>query len=172
MKVEIEKKRYLLGNVYGPNKDDPEFFYQFLARVQAYTADYLLLGGDFNTVLDYTVDRSNMLKHGNNGAAEYINSCIEMTELIDIWRELYPDRHGYTWHRRNPYYLHERLDFFLISDSLQQMVENIEIIPGLRSDHSLVKLTVAIQAFERGPGFWKFNTMLLNDSEYVEKLMD
>ena len=47
----------------------------------------------------YTVDRSNMLKHGNNGAAEYINSCIETTELIDIWRELYPDRHGYTWHR-------------------------------------------------------------------------
>ena len=86
VKVEIEKKRYLLGNVYGPNKDDPEFFYRFLARVQAYTADYLLLGGDFNTVLDYTVDQSNMLKHGNNGAAEYINSCIEMTELIDIWR--------------------------------------------------------------------------------------
>ena len=62
------------------------------------------------------------------------------------------------------------LDFFLISDSLQQMVENIEIIPGLRSDHSLVKLTVEIQAFERGPGFWKFNTMLLNDAEYVERI--
>ena len=27
VKVEIKKKRYLLGNVYGPNTDDPEFFY-------------------------------------------------------------------------------------------------------------------------------------------------
>ena len=170
VKLEIEKKRILLVNVYGPNTDDPEFFCTLFKKLQNFTMDHVIMGGDFNTVLDYTVDKSDMTKHRNSKAAEYINSCIETSELLDIWRELYPERHGFTWHKKNPNNLHERLDWFLISTELQQIVESMDIRPGLKSDHQMVTLVITLENFVRGPGFWKFNTSLLKDRDFIEKM--
>ncbi|CAG2185761.1 unnamed protein product [Mytilus edulis] len=48
-------------------------------------------------------------------------------------------------------------------------VTKTSIVPSIKSDHSLIKLTLSGENFsERGPGFWKFNSGLLTDKDYVD----
>jgi hypothetical protein len=47
-------------------------------------------------------------------------------------------------------------------------IDKCEIDIGLYTDHSIVNLEISGEnQNSRGRGFWKFNTSLLNDSEYV-----
>ena len=57
--------------------------------------------------------------------------------------------------------------------SEKNTTSSIESFP--RCDHKLVKAHVIINNFERGPGFWKFNSSLLSETEFVneaEKCID
>ena len=49
-------------------------------------------------------------------------------------------------------------------------MEHVDIMPGFRSDHSLIRLDLRFETFERGPGFWKMNTTLLENQGFVDKL--
>ena len=60
-----------------------------------------------------------------------------------------------------------RLDFFLTSDSLSSAITKADILPGYKTDHSLITLLLANNTNPRGPGFWKLNTSFLSDSEYI-----
>ena len=72
----------------------------------------LILGGDFNLVLDVRRDKSggNPVTHQN--CFEKVKYIIDSLDLIDIWRVLNPDAKRFTWRRRKPD-IHCRLDFFL-----------------------------------------------------------
>ena len=51
-------------------------------------------------------------------------------------------------------------------------MQKCEIKHAAHCDHSLVTLEFQInEKYPRGPGFWKFNSSLLEDKEYAEKLM-
>ena len=43
-----------------------------------------------------------------------------------------------------------------------------DIIPGYRSDNSILQLDILLNKFHRGKGSWKFNTNLLKDINYLE----
>ena len=49
-------------------------------------------------------------------------------------------------------------------------MNNVQIKPGYRTDHSSVELELKLSDFERGKGFWKMNNSLLKDKEYVNKV--
>ena len=65
-----------------------------------------------------------------------------------------------------------RLDFFFISKALNDNVNSCNIDNVPESDHSAITLHIKSENLSRprGPGFWKFNNPLLEDSEYVDKL--
>ncbi len=60
-----------------------------------------------------------------------------------------------------------RLDFFLVSEDIMALISKCDIIPGYRSDHSINNIILTISNEKRGRGFWKFNTSLLQDQEYI-----
>ena len=47
-------------------------------------------------------------------------------------------------------------------------VDDLEILPSYRSDHSTVVLSLEINNFVKGKGLWKFNVSLLKSKTYVE----
>ena len=96
-----------------------------------------------------------------------LESIMENADLVDFWRILNPDTKWYTWRRKNPN-IQCRLDFFLISCSLCTDILEAYILPGYKSDHSLITLTINAHVNPRGPGFWKLNTSLLSELEYVK----
>ena len=90
-------------------------------------------------------------------------------QLVDYYRIMNPNSKAYTWRKRNPL-KQGRLDYILISENLSNIVENIYIKPGYRSDHSIVVMELKFNSFVRGHGLWKFNNSLLHDTIYIEKV--
>ena len=59
--------------------------------------------------------------------------------LIDVYRTLHPDTHRYTWRRKNPL-KQARLDYFLTSNSFQDLVNKCEIGYGnFQFDHRMIR---------------------------------
>ena len=55
------------------------------------------------------------------------------------------------------------------------MIESVYIRNGYRTDHSIVHLLILeikISDTRKGGGFWKFNTSLLKDNTYVNKVKE
>ena len=65
------------------------------------------------------------------------------------------------------------LDYWLISNSLNDLVELTDIIPAIRTDHDAIYLEFGSLENERkGPSYWKMNCSLLDDEEYVNDLTE
>ena len=82
---------------------------------------------------------------------------------------MHPDEYRFIWRQRNPE-IHCRLDFFLISQGLCSHVTQADIIPGYRTDHSVITFSLTLKSNPRGPGFWKLNTSLLTEVEYINRI--
>lgn len=87
--------------------------------------------------------------------------------LVDVWRLKNPMLKQYTWSREN---VRVRLDFFLISDSLVQMIEETTIVDAFLDDHDMPLLKMQLTQNKRGRGSWKFNVSLLRNKDYVKKI--
>ena len=112
--------------------------------------------------------------NGTGGKPQVKDSCkkidnlCSLFDLIDIWRIRNPDAMRFTWRRKNPI-IQRRLDFWLISSITQEEVVNVDIIPAIRTDHSAITIHInGIEETRRGPSFWKFNSSLLEDEEYIK----
>ncbi|WP_419612192.1 hypothetical protein, partial [Thiolapillus sp.] len=93
-------------------------------------------------------------------------------DLLDIWRELNPEKRRYTWRRNTPLQ-QSRLDFFLISDLLSTYVTDVDIEAGYRTDHSMITITLTFGKLEyRNRLLWKFNNSLLKDKTFVNEIND
>ena len=61
-----------------------------------------------------------------------------------------------------------RLDFWLISNNLQDLVTTTDIIPAIKTDHAAISIEFSIsEKHVKGPGHWKMNCSLLDDEDYV-----
>ena len=166
--VTIGDKDFTLANVYGPNDDNPEFFLELINDIENLPNDNRIIGGDFNLVLDKYMDKSGgrMVTHENS--TEVLLAWMDETDLMDIWRHQHPLDKRYTWLKRNPQLIQCRLDFFLVSFGLANITEKSVISPGFKTDHSLIKIYIALVNQKRGPGFWKLNCSLLKELDYVK----
>ena len=54
---------------------------------------------------------------------------MEKLELVGVWREVYPEKRGYTWWKCNTT-KQGRLDYFLISEELLPEIHGIKIHPS------------------------------------------
>ena len=89
--------------------------------------------------------------------------------LVDIWRIRNPDNFSFTWKRHTPR-AYARLDYFLIPAGLIGVVDQIDVLPGYKSDHSLIQIILEFEHVDRGQGYWKFNNLLLKNDVFMDKL--
>ena len=92
---------------------------------------------------------------------------MQNLDLIDTWRTQNPAAKEFSWVSRKRLIKMARLDFFLVSPDIHAKVVVNKICYGYRSDHSFVSLEIEWTEVTRGKGFWKFNSSLLVDPEYV-----
>ena len=91
--------------------------------------------------------------------------CID-----DFWRIKNPNTRSFTWSKNHPF-IFCRLDYWLISDKLNDLVTQVNIQSSIKTDHSSIILELEdIKEGPRGPGFWKLNISLLARSDYVEMI--
>ena len=160
---------FRLINAYAPNTDSPEYFSEIESHIADTKMQHIILCGDLNLTLNPSLDNENY-KHINNPCARNkLLDLMEKHQLCDIYRKLNPDTKRYTWRRKNPK-KQARLDYFITTNTLTDMIKDCQIKPGYRSDHSIVELAIIICKFQQGKGVWKFNCSLLKDKDYMVKI--
>jgi len=168
--MEFLGERITLVNIYGPSDSDkPVFFLDVFEKIETIGNSYVIVGGDWNVILDPKLDARNYRSFTYRPRSRStIKEIIDTFELIDVWREIFLDKRGYTWRRFNSVQ-QSRLDYFLVSDALLSEVNDVNIVPGYRSDHSIVKLGLKLNTERtRLRQYWKFNNSLLKDKTFVD----
>ena len=148
---------YLFANIYAPNKvqEQCESFSCLDKLVETFNISVeqkIVIGGDYNVILDPDWDCS-----GGNPAkkdsVKYIQVICLNFDLVDIWRVRNPECKRFTWRKKSPI-IQRRLDYWLLSDSYQEEVENVDIIPSINSDHSAIVLHFnSIDEQKHGPSY-------------------
>lgn len=156
--------------LYGPNNDSPDF-YSSIRDVIINIDNSCILVGDFNLVLDPTKDYHNYVNVNNPRAREKVLEMMSELNLVDCWREDHIEDIKFTWLRKNPI-KQARLDFFLISNELYTIINECNIFPGYRSDHSLITLSLDLDKNIKGHSYWKFNNSLLRDNAFMNKIKE
>ncbi|MEM6816943.1 MAG: reverse transcriptase domain-containing protein, partial [Bacteroidota bacterium] len=167
--IKIDDKRLTIANIYAPNKDSPEFFENLKENITNLGNECCIIVGDWNLLLDPKIDCINYKSINNPNARNKVLDIIGDLGLVDVWREYNPEKRMFTWKRKieNGNVQMGRLDFFLVSENLLDYRVNENILPGYRSDHSIITLDLRFKNIPKGKTFWKFNNSLLKDHDYV-----
>jgi exonuclease III len=115
LELTVGEKNILLANIYGPNDDNLELFQNICSDITDMECLDMIIGGDFNLVLDTEIDKKGGTRKTHTKSAVYLKNIMQNLNLVDIWRIQHPETKQYTWRRRNPTPIHSRLDMFLVT---------------------------------------------------------
>ena len=166
---EIQGSDFVLVNTYIPNTETEQVAFlkdmsELLSTID--TRENIIWGGDFNCCFEKLDTEGGNFKPKRR-TINYLNEIMEQDDLCDIWRIQNPDKRQYTWRQKTPF-IQRRLDFYLISNSLQSIIHKTSIISSTATDHSAIKLEVlSPEQIFSGPSHWRFNVSLLDNTEYV-----
>ena len=175
LKLSFDEQSIVLVNIYAPNdaQQQLEFFSKLNQLLNEFTEEKLIIAGDFNCALSPKDKMGG--KHVTRKAPviKQIETLCASHNLRDIWRNLNPELSRFTW-RNKSLKIQCRLDYFLISEELCNLTKTCDIVLAPESDHSAISIHIQsdISAQKKGPGFWKFNTALLEDESYIAALRE
>ena len=138
-------------------------------KLCSFECAFVVFGGDFILACDVSKDKKEVVATTHLKSKDEVEAIREDFELADIWRVLNPEATRFTWTREN-LEIQCRLDFFPISLSVCPEITEADIVPGYRTDHSMITFRINTARKPRGPGYWKLNTVthLLTETQYVE----
>lgn len=170
IEVIIQDMVFTLFNLYAPNNEREQIEYYDNVNnyiMRSTNADNIIIGGDFNVHLE-NIDKKGA-NIGIKKSKQNIQQIMNNYNLIDIWREKHKSTKQYTWENATIGVM-TRLDYYLISRTLQSEVDTCVITESILTDHRMVILSLKTNSKStRGPGFWKFNNSLLIDNTYNEQ---
>jgi exodeoxyribonuclease-3 len=151
---------FILYNIYFPNGQRGQerldykldFYAMLLEQCDRLHAEgkQVVITGDFNTAhneIDLANPKQNVMNSGFLPEERaWIDKYLDHN-LVDAYRQLYPDRVEYTWwtyrvkaRERNVGW---RLDYFMVSSGLMDRVRSVQIdSKGYGSDHAPVTLEI------------------------------
>ena len=167
LKVVIQGTTYYFLNIYAPNlkKEKNSFLDELSSVISKINSQNIIIGGDFNIVSDNNLD----IIAGEAHDADLVKKMCTLRdnhELGDTWRLQNPDKKDFTWSRPTPFTA-RRLDYIFCHNTLVPYIKNSQHKVIYGSDHKLIHTTLLTNFFKRGPSYWKFNTSLLKDPDYL-----
>ena len=82
--IVADSKCLTVANIYAPNEDDPNFFHSFFDHLSSFRGEEIIIGGDFNLVLDVKKDKRGGLARTHQKALKVIQDFSEKS-----WFEWY-----------------------------------------------------------------------------------
>lgn len=155
--VKIQNVQFNLINIYAPNYEENQIhFYRSLKNIMTQNSlnaqDNILLGGDFNIILNSQKDRKSQtptqFSNMHNQIINLVKEILALFEMHDIWRIRNPLASRFTWSRSSPYIIQSRLDYWFTSETLFDFADEVDIIPCTKSDHSAI--TIQFNSFSSG----------------------
>ena len=165
--IKVENEECLLANIYAPNTDCPEFFITLFEKIDKMEMATVIIGGDFNLVLNTDKDRKKSTQN-NDKASQVVKAFMNDNDFCDVWRTQHEEDIQYTWRKTmyNKSYA-SRIDMFMSHISTLDWIEDSTIEAGCDTDHSLITITINKPGQKRGPGIWRMNTQILTNQEFL-----
>lgn len=178
LQITIEGEIFTLLNIYAPTQNEGIEQIHFIENLDSVLDNFeisnLFMGGDFNTQM--CSPQKEVSRDDNTGGdnsrpqsqrAIYISrieALLNHYDIADTWAHKFPNQNRSTFHRGKQ---SSTLDYWFLPNHLLDSVSSFTISPHPLSDHSLLLLSVGVSPHERGPGYWRFNNQLLEDSNFV-----
>ena len=141
-----------IAYIYGPNVEDSDFFSNMFGKLSDFSKNEILVGGDFNVILNNDLDKLNGSRHKNKLSRQEILNYIKILNLIDAYRELHPNVKKFTRFQINSI-IASRLDYFLVFKNFFIQMKECDILPSLKSDHKIVTLVIHHNSSPRRRGY-------------------
>ena len=81
------------------------------------------IGGDFNSIINCNLDKKMEIRIHQKRKNKIIDIMYNFN-VTDIWRDKNPSKRKFTWHSNTKPPVSCRLDYFLISDALNNVIKN------------------------------------------------
>ena len=167
----VNDYQFVLAAIYAPNRNPQPFFETIKHVLVKMNAVEMMLMGDFNLVLDVKLDRTEDREYNAKSVIK-LKEIMQQFELQDIWRVKHPNRVEYSWCRKLPQFTGSHIDFVLLNEGLVNTNIECEYLQGFKTDHKGVAITQNLSRYPRGPGYWKFNNILLDDVQYINMMSE
>ena len=89
--MKIGNKVLTLVNIYAPNNDNPTFFQNVLDHLLSFECEKIIMGGDFNLVMDVQRDKKGGNATTQRNSLKEVQNIANSHYMIDVWRTLNPD---------------------------------------------------------------------------------
>ena len=134
------------------------------------TEENIIVGGDFNCPINPVIDKKGGSLTLRKSVVDSIEYFQDNFDLIDIWRVKNPGVKSFTWSQKSPR-IFCRLDYWLISNILQDLVISTDICPAIKTDHAAIFVEVGPKDNQvKGPGLWKMNCSILEEELYIDEV--
>ena len=157
----------ILVNLYAPNCNDSNFFEKLFLTIPKIDNGYLIIGGDFNLVLDVTLDRSSTNPQNLTRSAGVVRDFMGRCGLSDVWRFHSPHARAYSFFS-NAHHTYTRIDYFLLDNRLLPKVKMCSYTSIVISDHGAILFDLDLPNRPPSNRIWRLNPLLLLDEKFVE----
>ena len=172
----IDDTDYILVNIYNANAKTEKNkvlnnLHLLLGSLDIHQIKQIILAGDFNLFLDTTLDTEGGTPCLKKKSVAKLIKIKQHFDLCDIWRLRIPNMKQFTFRQKHASgFIQRRLDYFFIANSLQDVITHADFFTALSTEHSPVTISIPkSKNCIHGHGFWKFNSSLLSDQNYVTK---
>lgn len=174
--VESDHCVFITVNVYGYNTkpENDQLLDSLESKINVWLSKYpnsfILIGGDFNVTLNNAIDR---WPPGQNTIHNLrLKSLMETLNVVDIWREKFPDDRSYTWSNRSGS-RQSRIDFWLVSNNLPSEMISVNVLTTPLTDHRAIYISIQFSASNKSPyrsSYWKLNSSLLQHNAVQKEI--
>ena len=177
IEAKIDDDTLLLVNIYNSNTESEQLLTLselclMLDNIDNLSNKKIIFGGDFNMIFDPILEAQGGNPVLKKKSIAKIIQIKENLDLCDIWRIRNPNRKRYTFRQTHVSgFIQRRLDYFFISNLLQDSVKKTDILASFSTDHSPIMFSLRQSKEEsRGKGLWKFNSSLITNNNYVDQM--
>ena len=175
--MKLSDNNFLLINLYNVNNESEQVNTQstlcyLLDDITDLHCKNIILGGEFNIFFNITCEAlGGNPKMKNKSVAKFIH-IKESLVLCDIWRVRNPKKKRYTFREQHVTgFIQRRLDYFLVSNNLQESINKTDVLTTLSTDHSPIFFSLSKNIdISRGEGLWKFNNSFRHNPDFVTEL--
>ena len=177
IEVKIDDSVIVLINIDNANTESEQLhtlndLVNILETIEDIQNKSVVLGGDFNVILNPFLDSEGGKPVIKKRTIAKLIQITENLDLCDIWRIRNPKRRRFTFRQHHSTgFIQRRLDYFFISNSLQESTKTTDTLATFSTDHSPITFSLChLKEFPRGKGLWKFNKSLIKNENYREQM--
>ena len=152
----VQNSPVILINYYAPSDESSQVrilleINRIVTSLDLEQNTSIIWEGDFTLIFDSELESDGGNPRLKIQSLSKLISMMSENEPCDIFRVRNPDVKRFTWKNKNPL-IQRRLDYFILSEGLQDPIEIMDIFPSVQSDYSVLKLKITpINERTRGP---------------------